>query len=166
MQLRDSTYRSVRECAKQVYKHEGLRAFYISFPTTVSMSIPFQSIQFATYELCRSTLDPEVTYNPKIHMMAGAVAGAIASSVTTPLDVVKTLLQTKGSSQDTRIQNASGFKEAASIIYERYGTIGFFRGFKPRVLTNMPSTAISWSVYEYFKWFLASDEGDRFIDRI
>jgi solute carrier family 25 iron transporter 28/37 len=166
MQLRDSTYKSVRDCAKQVYKNEGFRAFYISFPTTVSMSIPFQSIQFATYELCRSEFDPEGSYNPKIHMMAGAVAGAVASSVTTPLDVVKTLLQTKGSSQDTRIKNASGFKEAALIIYERYGVRGFFRGFKPRVLTNMPSTAISWSVYEYFKWFLASDEGDKFIDRI
>ncbi|GAN11334.1 mitochondrial RNA-splicing protein MRS3 [Mucor ambiguus] len=166
MQLRDSTYRSVRECAKKVYANEGLRAFYISFPTTVSMSIPFQSVQFATYEYCRSRFDPEGAYNPKAHMMAGAVAGAIASSVTTPLDVVKTLLQTKGSSKDAEIKTCSGFREATNIIYNRHGIRGFFRGFKPRVLTNMPSTAISWSVYEYFKWFLASEEGDKFIDRI
>ncbi|KAI8988269.1 mitochondrial carrier domain-containing protein [Mycotypha africana] len=156
MQMRDSVYRSVRECAKTVYRTEGLKAFYISFPTTVSMSIPFQSVQFATYEYCRTLLDPEGTYNPKAHMLAGAIAGAVASSVTTPLDVVKTLLQTKGSSNDAQIKNTSGFKEAVSIIYSRHGVKGFFRGFKPRVLTNMPSTAISWSVYEYFKWFLAS----------
>ncbi|KAI8643074.1 mitochondrial carrier domain-containing protein [Parasitella parasitica] len=166
MQLRDSTYKSVRDCARKVYSAEGIRAFYISFPTTVSMSIPFQSVQFATYEYCRSMLDPEGSYNPKAHMMAGAVAGAVASSVTTPLDVVKTLLQTKGSSKDAEIRNCNGFKQATSIIYDRYGVKGFFRGFRPRVLTNMPSTAISWSVYEYFKWFLASDEGDKFIDRI
>lgn len=166
MQLRDSAYRSVRECAKKVYTNEGLKAFYISFPTTVSMSIPFQSVQFATYEYCRSRFDPEGSYNPKIHMMAGAVAGAVASSVTTPLDVVKTLLQTKGSSKDAEIKHCSGFREATHIIYNRHGIKGFFRGFKPRVLTNMPSTAISWSVYEYFKWFLASEEGDKFIDRI
>jgi len=98
--------------------------------------------------------------------MAGAVAGAVASSVTTPLDVVKTLLQTKGSSTDAEIKNCSGFRQATGIIYDRHGIKGFFRGFKPRVLTNMPSTAISWSVYEYFKWFLASEEGDKFIDRI
>jgi solute carrier family 25 iron transporter 28/37 len=166
MQLRDSTYKSVRDCARKVYANEGLKAFYISFPTTVSMSIPFQSVQFATYEYFRSRFEPQGSYNPKVHMMAGAVAGAVASSVTTPLDVVKTLLQTRGSSQDLQIKNARGFKEAASIIYERHGVRGFFRGFRPRVLTNMPSTAISWSVYEYFKWFLASDEGDKFIDRI
>lgn len=166
MQLRDSTYKSVRDCARKVYANEGLKAFYISFPTTVSMSIPFQSVQFATYEYCRSRFDTEGTYNPRAHMMAGAVAGAVASSVTTPLDVVKTLLQTRGSSQDQQIRKARGFKEAASIIYNRHGVGGFFRGFRPRVLTNMPSTAISWSVYEYFKWFLASDERDKFIDRI
>ncbi|CAO3618162.1 unnamed protein product [Mucor hiemalis] len=99
-------------------------------------------------------------------MISGAISGAVASSVTTPLDVIKTLLQTRGSSKDKQIQNAKGFKEAARIIYERHGLNGFFRGFKPRVLTNMPSTAISWSVYEYFKWFLASHEDDKFIDRI
>ncbi|KAG2230220.1 hypothetical protein INT48_002090 [Thamnidium elegans] len=166
MQLRDSTYKSVRECARKVYTNEGLRAFYISFPTTVSMSIPFQSIQFATYEYFRAKLDPNGSYNPKVHMIAGAVAGAVASSVTTPLDVIKTLLQTRGSSSETQIKNATGFKDAASIIYGRYGLRGFFRGFRPRVLTNMPSTAISWSVYEYFKWFLSSDKSDKFIDRI
>lgn len=166
MQLRDSTYKSARDCARKVYATEGIKAFYISFPTTVSMSIPFQSVQFATYEYFRSRFDPEGSYNPKAHMIAGAFAGAVASSVTTPLDVVKTLLQTKGSSKDVEIKNCSGFRQAATIIYGRYGIQGFFRGFKPRVLTNMPSTAISWSVYEYFKWFLASEEGDKFIDRI
>ncbi|KAI8389303.1 mitochondrial carrier domain-containing protein [Blakeslea trispora] len=158
MQLSNSTYRSVRDCIRKVYTTEGMRAFYISFPTTVSMSIPFQSIQFATYEYCRSKLNRQNEgYNPKTHTIAGAIAGMVASSITTPLDVIKTLLQTKGSSEDIQMRNIKGLKEAASIIYGRYGLQGFFRGYKPRILTNMPSTAISWSVYEYFKWFLAND---------
>ncbi|KAF7730204.1 Fe(2+) transporter [Apophysomyces ossiformis] len=159
MQLRDSTYRSVRECAQKVYAAEGILAFYISLPTTLYMSIPFQSIQFTTYELFRSLLNPSGAYDPKSHVVAGAVAGMVASSITTPLDVIKTLLQTRGSSKDPRIRNASGFWEAAKIIGERHGYQGFFRGFKPRILTHMPSTAVSWSVYEYFKWFLSSDDG-------
>jgi solute carrier family 25 iron transporter 28/37 len=149
-----------------VYTKEGIKAFYISFPTTVFMSIPFQSIQFATYEYFRTRFDPKGNYSPKAHMMAGALAGAIASSITAPLDVIKTLLQTRGSSKEMVVQSASGFKDAARIIHHRYGIWGFFRGFKARVLVNMPSTAISWSVYEYFKWFLSSDKDDKFIDRI
>ncbi|KAI9496932.1 mitochondrial carrier domain-containing protein [Zychaea mexicana] len=158
MQLRDSTYRSVRECARQVYAKEGLGAFYISLPTTLAMSVPFQSIQFASYEFFRKYLNPDGQYDPKTHVIAGGLAGAIASSITTPLDVAKTLLQTRGHSLDPRIRNATGFWDAMSIIKQRYGMRGFFRGYKPRVLTNMPSAAISWSVYEYFKWFLDTHE--------
>ena len=161
MQLRDSTYRSVRECARQVYLKEGLGAFYISLPTTLAMSVPFQSIQFATYEYFRKYLNPAGDYDPKTHVIAGGLAGAIASSVTTPLDVAKTLLQTRGSSHDLRIRNATGFWDAMSIIKQRHGLRGFFRGYKPRVLTNVPSAAISWTVYEYFKWFLDTHESAR-----
>lgn len=152
MQLRESTYKNVRECARTVFAKEGITAFYVSLPTTLTMSVPFQSIQFATYEYSRRLLNPTGQYDPKTHVLAGAIAGAFASSVTTPLDVCKTLLQTRGQSSDPRIRNASGLLDAMAIIKQRYGFRGFFRGYKPRVLTNMPSTAISWSVYEYFKW--------------
>ncbi|KAH8548694.1 mitochondrial carrier domain-containing protein [Umbelopsis sp. PMI_123] len=154
MQLRETSYRTVGECARRVYAAEGVTAFYISLPTTLVMSIPFQSIQFATYEFFRKVLHPPGSYDPKTHMIAGGLAGAIASSITCPLDVVKTLLQTRGQSVDPRIRNAAGLWDAVVIIHERHGYRGFFRGFKPRVLTHMPSAAISWSVYEYFKWFL------------
>ncbi|KAI9494672.1 mitochondrial carrier domain-containing protein [Zychaea mexicana] len=154
MQL--ASYRSVRECARKIYAAEGWAAFYISLPTTLSMSVPFQSLQFAMYDYASSLLNPSNTYDPKSHMMAGALAGAVASSITTPLDVIKTLLQTRGNATDPRIRHCSGFWEGAKLIAERHGATGFFRGFKPRVLTHMPSTAISWSVYEYFKWFLST----------
>ncbi|KAF7723936.1 Fe(2+) transporter [Apophysomyces ossiformis] len=161
MQLRDSTYRTVRECARHVYAKEGMAAFYISLPTTLAMSIPFQSVQFATYEFFRKVLNPLGEYDPKTHVIAGALAGAVASSVTTPLDVVKTVLQTRGHSHDMRVRNVRGLMDAMSIIKERYGIRGFFRGFRPRVLTHMPSAAISWSVYEYFKWFMDANNNSK-----
>lgn len=37
----------------------------------------------------------ERKYNPLVHMMAGAAAGASAAAITTPLDVIKTLLNTQ-----------------------------------------------------------------------
>ncbi|CAO3623505.1 unnamed protein product [Cunninghamella blakesleeana] len=160
MQLNGSAYISIRDCAKRVYAAEGLQAFYISLPTTLSMSIPFQSIQFTTYEWVLSILNSQGNYNPQAHVVAGALAGIMASSLTTPLDVIKTLLQTRGTTTDLRIRNCSGFWDGAKIIYERYGYEGFFRGFKPRILTHMPATAISWSVYEYFKWFLSHNNNN------
>jgi len=40
-------------------------------------------------------LNVERKYNPVVHMVAGAAAGASAAAITTPLDVVKTLLNTQ-----------------------------------------------------------------------
>lgn len=87
--------------------------------------------------------------------MAGGLAGAFAAGVTTPLDVIKTLLQTRGLSEQENIRRVSGLVGAAKIIKEQYGWSGFFRGWRPRIITTMPSTAICWSSYEmakaYFK---------------
>lgn len=62
--------------------------------------------------------------------------------MTTPLDVCKTLLQTRGLSEDAQIRNARGMGDAFRIIYQRQGLGGFARGMAPRVLTNMPSNAL------------------------
>lgn len=76
------------------------------------------------------------------HVTAGGIAGAVAAAVTTPLDVCKTLLQTRGLSDDAAIRNARGLGDAFRIIYSRHGLAGFARGMTPRVLTNMPSNAL------------------------
>lgn len=89
MQLQNSTYRSVIACAKHVHATEGLRAFYISYPTTLLMNIPLQAVQFSVYEILKSFLNPTGEYSPSTHIAAGGVAGGVAAALTTPLDVAK-----------------------------------------------------------------------------
>lgn len=89
MQMNNSPYRSVLSCAKSVYAKEGLTAFYVSYPTTLTMSVPFTAVQFSVYESLKSLLNPDGSYSPGAHCMAGGVAGAVAAAVTTPLDVAK-----------------------------------------------------------------------------
>ncbi|KAJ9097819.1 hypothetical protein QFC19_006687 [Naganishia cerealis] len=150
MQIRGSVHKSVLDCAKTLYRTEGFQAFYISYPTTLTMSIPLSAVQFSVYEAMKTFLNPTGEYSPSTHVMAGGVAGATAAAVTTPLDVAKTLLQTRGSSNDARIRNAQGMTEAIKIIWERDGLKGFRRGMSARVVTFAPSTAISWFSYEFF----------------
>ncbi|ORX99644.1 carrier protein [Basidiobolus meristosporus CBS 931.73] len=154
MQIHGSNYKSIFECAMKVFRAEGFSAFYVSYPTTLTMTIPFQSIQFATYEYFCDTLNPNRTYDPKTHIISGGIAGAFAAAATTPLDVAKTLLQTRGTSTNAEVRNASGMLAAIRIIVKHDGFSGLLRGWKPRVLSHMPATAIAWSTYEYFKWFI------------
>lgn len=150
MQLHNSEFRSVVTCARTVFKNEGLAAFYISYPTTLTMTVPFTAAQFSVYEYVKRILNPRNEYSPVSHIVAGGVAGGVAAAITTPLDVAKTMLQTRGTSSDKEIRTARGMMDALRIIYRREGLKGFGRGMSPRVLTFMPSNALCWLSYEFF----------------
>ncbi|KAF3433805.1 hypothetical protein FNV43_RR24908 [Rhamnella rubrinervis] len=82
----------------RVLREEGLGAFYASYRTTVLMNAPFTTVHFTTYEAANRGLmkiSPESANNERlvVHATAGALGGALAAFVTTPLDVVKTQLQ-------------------------------------------------------------------------
>jgi solute carrier family 25 iron transporter 28/37 len=150
MQVHRSEFRSVFTCAHVVYRNEGLSAFYVSYPTTLMMTIPFTAVQFTVYEQMKRLLNPSGSYSPVTHIIAGGVAGGVAAGVTTPLDVAKTILQTRGTSHETEIRSARGMADAFRIIWRRDGMRGFTRGLAPRVLTFMPSNALCWLSYEFF----------------
>jgi solute carrier family 25 iron transporter 28/37 len=108
------------------------------------MSIPFTAVQFSTYEELKRLANPVDAYSPVTHVVCGGISGAFGAAVTTPLDVCKTLLQTKGTSTNPEIRNCRGMLDACSLIYRNMGLMGFTRGIVPRVLTFMPSNALCW----------------------
>ncbi|CAA6669291.1 unnamed protein product [Spirodela intermedia] len=135
LQLRSSPYKGVVDCVGRVFREEGFRAFYASYRTTVVMNAPFTAVHFATYEAAKRGLtevspDSADDGSLVVHATAGAAAGALAASVTTPLDVIKTQLQC-----------------------QRDGYGGLMRGWKPRMLFHAPAAAICWSAYESSKSF-------------
>lgn len=157
MQMYNSPHRSALSCIRTVWRTEGLRAFYRSYTTQLTMNIPFQSIHFITYEFLQEQVNPHRGYNPQSHIISGGLAGALAAAATTPLDVCKTLLNTQ-ENMALNLANISGrlsgMANAFRTVYQLNGLPGYFKGMQARILYQMPSTAISWSVYEFFKYFL------------
>jgi solute carrier family 25 iron transporter 28/37 len=161
-------FSSTWHCFRFTLHNEGARAFFVSLPITLMMNIPFHAIHFSVYDFLReifminhnSSKEGEGKYHyyylPLIHCLSGAIAGGTAAFMTTPLDVTKTLLQTRGLSSCVEIRSCGSLVDAAKIIYKREGLKGFTRGSLARVIAHMPSTAISWTVYEYFKAFWLS----------
>ncbi|XP_023292025.2 mitoferrin [Lucilia cuprina] len=154
LQMYNSPYKSVVQCLRGVYQQEGIKAFYRSYSTQLVMNIPNQTIHFSTYEFFQNMLNHERKYNPPVHVIAGGAAGACAAAITTPLDVVKTLLNT----QETGL--VKGMMEAIRKIYAVAGPLGFFKGLTARVLYAMPANAICWSTYEFFKFYLCGIDRD------
>ncbi|XP_026675367.1 mitoferrin-2 isoform X2 [Ceratina calcarata] len=154
LQMYNSPYRDVITCVTSIYKNEGAYAFYRSYTTQLAMNVPFQMIHFITYEVAQAFSNPQHMYNPIAHMVSGALAGAIAAAVTTPLDVCKTLLNTQNGVE------ARGMIDAFKKVYRYGGVRGYFRGLNARVLYQIPATTICWSTYEFFKYILHKNQGD------
>ncbi|EGW32873.1 uncharacterized protein SPAPADRAFT_60218 [Spathaspora passalidarum NRRL Y-27907] len=148
---RKATSIRLMRIAGDIYKKEGITAFYISYPTTLFTNIPFAALNFGFYEYSSSILNPNNSYNPYLHCVSGGIAGGIAAALTTPLDCIKTALQTRGISQHEHLRHIDGFKSAARALYKQGGIGAFSRGLKPRIIFNVPSTAISWTAYEMAK---------------
>lgn len=160
MQVFNSPYKKALNCFLDVWKREGFRAFYRSYLTSLSMNIPTQSLHFMTYEFMQEMTNSQRTYNPSAHMISGAIAGGFAAAATTPLDVCKTLLNTqeKQTLKTSKQSSVTGLWNAATTIYQCCGPKGYFQGLQARILYSMPATAISWSVYEFFKYLITSRE--------
>lgn len=155
MQINTKRYPNMFSCMSSIYRTEGLSAFYVSYPTTLIMNIPFAAVNFTVYDSASRFLNPERKYDPLVHCIAGGMAGASAAAVTTPLDVVKTVLQTKGLfSPSETAGKLNSFMDGVRYIYNMNGMSGFARGMRPRIVANMPSTAICWTSYEMAKFYL------------
>ncbi|XP_077118952.1 mitoferrin-1 isoform X3 [Ranitomeya variabilis] len=158
MQMYNSPYRGMLHCIRTVSRTEGVGAFYRSYTTQLLMNIPFQAIHFITYEFTQEQLNPQRQYHPGSHIVSGAIAGAVAAAATTPLDVCKTLLNTQENMALSSVNisgHLSGLANTVRTVYQLGGVGGYFKGVQARVIYQMPSTAIAWSVYEFFKYFLS-----------
>lgn len=154
MQINKAQYPTMLSCVKHLYRTEGLATFYVSYPTTLIMNIPFAAVNFSIYDSASKFLNPDRKYDPLVHCLAGGLSGATAAAVTTPLDVVKTMLQTKAGLPSSTASQLNSFTDGVRYIYNTKGMAGFARGMKPRIVANMPSTAISWTTYEMAKFYL------------
>jgi solute carrier family 25 iron transporter 28/37 len=88
-------YKNTFHCMKEIIRTEGIRALYLSFPTTLLTNIPYGCIVVATNESARKLFNPSGRPgNLSASLAAGCIAGGVAAAATTPLDVIKTRLQT------------------------------------------------------------------------
>ncbi|KAH3901203.1 related to mitochondrial carrier protein [Saccharomycodes ludwigii] len=101
-------YNGLRDAIYKIYKNEGLSAFFFGYKATLWRDLPFSALQFAFYEKFRQYATElekisENDYNVEDHskelsliseLATGAAAGGLAGILTTPMDVIKTRIQT------------------------------------------------------------------------
>lgn len=154
-------YTGVSQAIKEMLRHEGAASLFRSFPITLLTNIPYGMVLVSTKELLEQQhfVQDSLTNT----LCASSVAGATSAALTTPLDRLKTYLQTQqlqpacqqGSCPRLSSSSAITWQQALHKIWRHEGFSGFYKGMTPRVISHTPAVAISWTSYETFQQWLA-----------
>ena len=129
------------------------------------MGAPYSTVVVTANENIKKVVKPKECKNKFTAYFACAfTSGAIASTVTMPLDNIKTRMQTQqitsscekiASRLEGDLVKSAIYKDifsTCSLIYRQEGFIrGFYKGTLARSLFTSPSAAISWGSYEIVK---------------
>jgi solute carrier family 25 iron transporter 28/37 len=160
-------YSGMKQAVRHMVRHEGTFALYRSFPVTLLTNIPYGSIMVSTNEICKDYLSDGHGQTPTLTvcLISSSAGGFAASFFTTPLDRIKTVLQTQhlqpayceryGACPKVSPTSRLELKQAVAQILKQEGVAGLFRGSLPRILSHTPAVAISWTAYESAKKWLA-----------
>ncbi|KAI7900283.1 mitochondrial carrier domain-containing protein [Cokeromyces recurvatus] len=115
-------YKNTWHATKMIVKYDGFSALFHGFRATILRDVPYSALQFACYEQFKkfaqkNFIQPGGQLPIGIDMITGSLAGGIAGAITTPLDVMKTLLQTQqgdNKKKSTSLSSSSSSSAAAA----------------------------------------------------
>ncbi|CAF1579771.1 unnamed protein product [Rotaria magnacalcarata] len=132
----------VRSCLR----NEGLSGLYRGYFATLAREIPFSMIQYPLWEFFKEYQSIKQAYpvSPWQGALCGSIAGGIAASITTPLDVAKTRIMLAHHSHPDA---SSHFLQVIINILKTEGFSALYCGVVPR------TTWISIGGFVYFGAF-------------
>jgi len=149
-------------------KQEGFRGLWKGFTISTVGYVPTQIAYYWGYEGTKHVLKKSVKYleslSPSLALSqnhtevivafgAGAMAEAISGFVWVPVDAVSQRLQIQGPQKTTHLYK--GGLDGFAKIVQAEGVPGLYRGYTASMYSYIPSSAISWGVYEWMKQQLA-----------
>ena len=114
---------------------------------------------FSLYATVKGSLCEDGDETPLRLLTAGATAGMLAAGLGTPMDVVKTRLQQRGSPY-------TGLVDCMRGIARSEGSRAFFKGAVNRMAVQAPMYAIVMAAFEIQKKYLASKAAARDSGRV
>ncbi|XP_045125296.1 solute carrier family 25 member 40-like isoform X2 [Portunus trituberculatus] len=153
MQAAQMTYRELAVVLRNQVSSSGVRSLWRGWVPTVLRDVPFSVLYWLSYEKQKIIMNQQCP-SFQFTLVAGAVSGGIAGTLTLPLDVIKTHRQIEIEVERARSSRSTwGMLE---YIYQQQGVRGLFSGLVPRLAKVMPACAIMISTYEYTKKFFRS----------
>ncbi|KAH9658821.1 mitochondrial substrate carrier family protein j [Citrus sinensis] len=158
------------EIGVSVARHEGFRALYRGFGTSLMGTIPARAVYIAALKVTKSKVGSfavsDLGFTAAVASAVGGLSAAmVAQLVWTLVNVVTQRLMVANGADARYVNGVDMFRK----IVRNDGVRGLYRGFGISILTNAPSNAVWWpsySVAQRLVWggvgcFLRRKYGDR-----
>lgn len=150
-QMQAGLHASTAQAVRSILRSEGVRGLYSGYGTLVAREIPFDAVQFVMYEWCKRAWAARAGRELSLldNMAVGSLSGAVAASVTTPLDMVKTRLMTQtGLARELQYR---GMLDGLRRVAAEEGVAALFAGLRTRVAWIGLGGAIFFGAFEESK---------------
>ena len=143
-------YTSIIDGTQQIYQSEGISGFYRGLVPSL-FGVTHGAVQFMAYEQLKTYRAKKLS-GGQIDLSAGdylvlsGLAKIIAGSTTYPYQVVRARLQMYNA--DATYKSA---RDVVGQIWRKEGLRGFYKGLGPNLLRVLPSTWVTFLVYEKTK---------------
>jgi len=183
-------YRGFVDALRQIARNEGIAGLYKGLGPSVFL-VSHGALQFAAYERLRlwrtRTPSAETTTRERPNgptdlgaprlvppsafecAWLGVASKLFASTVTYPLQVVRARMQQRREAETSdanaplrkRAPPYDSFSRSLRDIVRREGASGLYKGMVPNVLRTLPSSGVTFMVYESVRSFLGEDDEAR-----
>ncbi|XP_069623400.1 mitochondrial adenyl nucleotide antiporter SLC25A23-like isoform X1 [Ranitomeya imitator] len=151
---RTGQYSGMTDCAQQILRTEGVRAYFKGYLPNLLGIVPYAGIDLAVYETLKNTWlqryqtgsspDPGVL----VLLACGTISSTCGQIASYPLALVRTRMQAQASIQGSpQLSMVALFR----YIVAREGVLGLYRGIAPNFMKVIPAVSISYVVYENMK---------------
>ncbi|KAL2759419.1 hypothetical protein ACRALDRAFT_2038288 [Sodiomyces alcalophilus JCM 7366] len=135
-------YRHAFDGLVRMAREEGIRSWFRGALPNSTRAVAMTASQLASYDTIKGLLlrHTPLRDNLTTHFTASFLAGAMAATVTSPIDVVKTRIMT--------VSTSDGLLTTLRTIYAKEGLRWMFRGWVPSFLRLGPQTVCTFIFLE------------------
>ena len=114
MQSQKMPWSHVTQCLRDLVRTQGVRGLWNGYTATLLRDVPFSALYWPLYEATKESLRHQLLHTEHKHnlyfdindnsfvinFVSGALAGSVASTITLPFDVIKTIKQIEMGEKD------------------------------------------------------------------
>lgn len=144
---RSPKYTGMIQALRTIVREEGIQGLWRGTLAGQLLYVPYAAIQFTTMQQFNSLARDLKLSNKRgaylVPYVSGAAAGAAATCVSYPFDILRTTLAAQG---EPKVYN--GLRAAAQGIVDQRGFLGLYRGLGITLVEIVPYSALNFGLYD------------------